>query len=337
MVYVRPLAEAERQELKRLARREVGRVSERMRAVLLSGRGYSVPEIARIFECDEATVREWIRRFEAEGVAGLRDRPKSGRRPRATPAARETLRRAVTTERPAQGSWTVVLLQVQLVVTTGVRVSRTTVRRLLVALGFRWRRPKLALPTDPEAPRIMWTLCERLLAAPAGAAILALDECDVHLVPVLRGMWMPRGEQAAIPTPGTNQKRGVFGALELEGPSSGAWHYQVTARKRVVEFLAFVEQLVAAYPGRPLWLVLDNAGIHTAKRVREWLALHPAVELLFLPRYSGHRQNPVEKVWWRLKQQVAANRLHGSIEALETAVHQFCAELTPQATLKLAA
>ena len=337
MVYVRPLAEAERQELRKLARCEVGRVSERMRAVLLSGRGYSVPEIARIFECDEATVRDWIRRFEAEGIQGLKDRPKSGRRPRATPAARDTLRRTVSEERPTQGSWTVVLLQVQLVVITGVRVSRTTVRRLLHALGFRWRRPKLGLPTDPETPGIMWALCERLLTAPAEAVILALDESDVHLLPLLRGMWMQRGQQAAIPTPGTNRKRGLFGALELEGPSSGAWHYQVTARKRAVEFLAFLEQLVAAYPGRPLWMVLDNAGIHTAKLTQAWLAEHPAVELLFLPRYSGHRQNPVEKVWWRLKQQVAANRLHGSIEALEAAVHQCFATLTPQAALKLAA
>jgi transposase len=337
MVYVRPLAEAERQELKRLARREVGRVSERMRAVLLSGRGYSVPEIARIFECDEATVREWIRRFEAEGVRGLRDRPKAGRRPRATPAARDTLRRTVTGECPAQGSWTAVLLQVQLAVMAGVRVSRTTVRRLLHALDFRWRRPKLALRRDPEAARIMWMLCERLLAAPAEAVILALDESDIHLLPVLRGMWMRRGQQAAIPTPGTNRRRGLFGALELEGPSCGAWHYRVTARKRAVEFIAFLEQLVAAYPGRPLRLVLDNAGIHTAHLTRAWLAAHPAVELLFLPRYSGHRQNPVEKVWWRLKQQVAANRLHGSIEALEAGVHQFFATLTPQAALNLAA
>jgi transposase len=337
MVYVRPLAEAERQELKRLARREVGRVSERMRAVLLSGRGYSVPEIARIFECDEATVREWIRRFEAEGVAGLKDRPKAGRRPRATPAARERLRRAVSEERPAQGTWTVVLLQVQLVVMTGVRLSRTTVRRLLHALGFRWRRPKLALPADPEAPGIMWALCARLLAAPAEAVVLALDESDIHLLPILRGTWMPRGRQAEVLTPGTNRRRGVFGALELEGPACGAWHYRVTARKRAVEFIGFLEQLVAAYPGRPVWLVLDNAGIHTAKLTRAWLTEHPTVELLFLPRYTGHRQNPVEKVWWRLKQQVAANRLHGSIDALEAAVHQFFATLTPQAALRLAA
>jgi len=65
--------------MKRLARREVGRVSERIRMILLSSRGYTVPQIAEIFECDEATVRNWIERFEAEGVEGLRDRPRPGR------------------------------------------------------------------------------------------------------------------------------------------------------------------------------------------------------------------------------------------------------------------
>ncbi len=28
----------------------------------------------------------------------------------------------------------------------------------------------------------------------------------------------------------------------------------------------------------------------------------PMVELCFLPSYAGHRENPLEKVWWRMKQ-----------------------------------
>ncbi len=43
MVFVRSLEGRERRELKRLARREVGRVSERIRMILLSSRGYDVP------------------------------------------------------------------------------------------------------------------------------------------------------------------------------------------------------------------------------------------------------------------------------------------------------
>jgi hypothetical protein len=75
-----------------------------------------------------------------------------------------------------------------------------------------------------------------------------------------------------------------------------------------VEFIAFLEQLVAAYPDRPLLLVLDNASIHKAKAVAQWLTAHTHVELLYLPTYSGHKENPVD----RLRELMAAH-LGGTI------------------------
>jgi putative transposase len=213
-------------------------------------------------------------------------------------------------------------------------LSRTTLRRNLLSLEFRWRRPRHELPQDPAAASIMWQLCHHLLQVPTDAVILAADECDVHLLPVLRALWMPKGEQVRIPTPGTNRKRSVFGALDLE---TGEWHYQVVPRKRAVEFVAFLEQLASAYSGRSLYLVLDNASIHKAKVVQSWVVDHPRVHLHYLPAYSGHKHNPVEKIWWRLKDQIAANRLHGSIDALVEAVHDFFGSFTPEAARRLAA
>jgi transposase len=338
MIFVRPLEEQERQQLKRLARREVGRVSERIRMILLSSRGYTVPQIATIFECDEATVRGWIERFEAEGVQGLRDHPRRGRPRKADPVAHQTIRQQLE-EGPATqgyffGCWTLVTLAGHLASQCGLRLSRATVRRTVLRLDFRWRRPRHALSVDPAADCIMWQLCDHLLQAPANAVVLALDECDLHLLPVLRAMWMPKGQQMRIPTPGTNRKRSVCGALEL---TTGRWLYQVYERRRSGEVLAFLTYLTQAYPGRPLLLVLDNASSHKAKVVAAWVAEHPQVQLLWLPAYSGHQQNPVEKVWWRLKDQIAANRLHGSIEALVDAVHEFFGSLTPEDALRLAA
>jgi transposase len=338
MIFVRPLQETEQRELKQLARREVGRVSERMRMILLSNRRYTVPQIAAIFECDQATVRTWIERFEAEGVEGLRDRPRSGRPRKADTVARETIRHQMK-QGPTQhgylfGYWTLATLAAHLAAHLGLSLSRATLRRNLLSLEFRWRRPRHDLPCDPAAASIMWQLCHRLLQVPTDAVILAADECDVHLLPVLRALWMPKGEQVRIPTPGTNCKRSVFGALNLE---TGQWHYQIVPRKRAVEFLAFLDQVAAAYPGRSLYLVLDNASIHKAKAVRTWLDDHPRVQLLYLPAYSGHKHNPVEKIWWRLKDQIAANRLHGSIDALVEAVHDFFGSFTPEDAQRLAA
>ncbi len=211
-------------------------------------------------------------------------------------------------------------------------------RRVLVGLGYAWRRPRHTLPTDPCAREKMWWLCEQLLDAPKDAAVLCLDECDVHLMPVLRQMWMlkgrGRGKQVGVPTPGLNQKWSLFGALEWE---TGRWLYTVTERKRSIEFIAFLEKLVLSYGGRPLLVVLDNARIHKSKAVQEWLGEHTGVQLLYLPTYTGHRENPVEKIWWRLKSQVAANRLHRDIDALVTCVHDFFSSFTPQEARQLVA
>lgn len=338
MVFVRALQDKERDELKRLARREVGRVSERIRIILLSSRGYTVPQIAAIFECDEATVRSWIERFEAAGVAGLRDRPRGGRPRKADAVAQDTIRHAMAGGPAAAGYlfgyWTVVTLVAHLATHYGLRLSRATLRRTLRALEFRWRRPRHELPSDPAAASTMWQLCEQLLRAPAAAVILAVDECDLHLLPVVRAMWMPKGQQVRLPTPGANRKRSVFGALDL---TSGQWHYQVFWRRRSLEFLAFLDQLRLAYPDQSLLLVLDNASSHKANIVQTWLVDHPQVQLLWLPAYSGHKQNPVEKIWWRLKDRIAANRLHGSIDSLVTAVHDFFGSFTPADALRLAA
>jgi transposase len=338
MIFVRSLQATERRELKHLARREVGRVSERIRMILLSSRGYTVPQIAAIFACDKATVRTWIERFETGGVEGLRDRPRGGRPRKADAVAREIMRHEMD-HGPARhgylfGYWTIVTLVGHLAHRCGLHLSRATVRRTLLSLEFRWRRPRHELPSAPEAPSLMGQLCERLLHLPTAAVVLALDECDGHLLPVLRAMWMRCGQQVRIPTPGTNRKRTIFGALDLV---TGHWLYQVYERKRSIEFLAFLEHLLRACPGRPLVLVLDNASIHKAKCVQAWLAEHPQVQLLYLPAYSGHKHNPVEKIWWRLKDRIAANRLHGSIEALVEAVHEFFASFTPEDALRLAA
>jgi transposase len=334
----RPLREAERRDLRRRARTEVGRVSERIRMVLLSNREYDVPQIAAIFECSEATVRGWLARFDAEGVAGLYDRPRAGRPRKADAAARDVIRRELDATPAAAGygfgSWTVATLCAHLAQRCGLRLSRTTLRRALRALDYRWRRPRHSLPADPAAAAKMGALCQRIVRAPILAAILCQDECALHLLPVLRAMWMRQGRQVRVPSPGTNRKRAVFGALEWE---TGRWLYTVTARKRAVEFVAFLEAVLAAYPDRPVLLVVDNASIHTAKVVRTWLAEHPRLELLFLPTYSGHAENPVEKVWWRLKGHVAANRLYGSIDALVAAVHDFFAAFTPDDARRLAA
>jgi hypothetical protein len=91
--------------------------------------------------------------------------------------------------------------------------------------------------------------------------------------------------------------------------------------------VAFLEQLASQYPTGTLYLALDNAPTHTAKVVRSWLATHPRVQALWLPKYGAHEVNPAERIWGLLKSDVAANRLAGTLAALVDAAQGFFHDL----------
>jgi transposase len=55
------------------------RVATRAVMVLLSTAGMSAAEIGELLDCHPATVRRWIHRYNADGVAGLADCPRPGR------------------------------------------------------------------------------------------------------------------------------------------------------------------------------------------------------------------------------------------------------------------
>jgi hypothetical protein len=135
-----------------------------------------------------------------------------------------------------------------------------------------------------------------------------------------------KGARPRIPPPGQNARHAVFGAWDAV---SGQWHWADHERKRAVHFVAFLDQLLAAYPDGSLFLVLDHAPCHAAKVVRRWAAAHPQVQLLWLPKYAAHQANPVERIWGLLKRAVAADRLEADLPTLVRIARRFCADLAP--------
>ena len=322
-------------ELRQLARQAVGRVSERAHFVLLSHQGNSPPEIGRLMGYDAATVRTWLKAYQTRQCAGLDDAPRSGR-PAQEPDLVAIVQAQTSQSPPTMGylqaCWTVALLVLHLCQRLRIQVSPGMVRRALHAASLVWKRPKLAPARrpDPHAAEKQAKLAEIL--GDSEGTIIAEDEADVHLLAVVRSMWQRIGEQKRIPTPGQNAKRGVFGGLNLR---TGEWFYHITTHKRGVEFIAFLTMLLTAYPAGMIYVILDNASIHTSRAVAQWLATHPRVQLVYLPTYSGHRLNPVEKVWWDLKEDIAANRCFKSLVELEQAVHRYFAGFTQERALCL--
>jgi DDE superfamily endonuclease len=134
-------------------------------------------------------------------------------------------------------------------------------------------------------------------------------------------------------TPATNQRRSLFGALDL---LSGAWHYRVSLKADSLAFITFATDLLQCYASAPVVaLVCDNGIIHHSRAIRAWLAEHPRVQVLYGARYSLHH-NPVERIWAALKTYLA-NSPTATMAGRIGQVHAFFCWSSPTQLLATAA
>ncbi len=339
MIVVRHPTTEELTELKRMTRQEIGRVALRAQMILLSAQERSVPEIAAIFAVHPKTVRHWIQCFNGAGPVALYDAPRPGRPRKLTDPVRQTLVELIQADPAHSGYlatfWTVAMLVLALVKQAQGQLSASSVRQVLRALGLRWGRPRLAMPhkVDPNKAAKQWAIAQAVIDAGPQATVLYADESRVELLPLIRAMWHWVGQQIRVPTPGSNVSRALFGALNIR---SGQWTYLVRERMCQEDFIAFLEHLLSVYATGTLILIVDNYSSHKAGDVQDWLAAHERLQIHYLPTYCSHL-NPVEPIWLRLKGQMAANRLYGSMKLLLDFVDAFFRAMTPELALTWAA
>src|SRR3712207_4975111 len=128
-------------------------------ALLAAEQGLVAAQIAAIARQNEETVRRWLVRYAAEGIAGLADAPRAGAPPKITPAYRERLLQIVR-QRPRSlglpfSLWTAARLADYLAETTKLRLSPASVCRVLRAGGMALSRPQHTITSpDPEYAQI---------------------------------------------------------------------------------------------------------------------------------------------------------------------------------------
>src|SRR3954447_23391155 len=140
-------------ELRRLARPEQdGRVGARLLALANALDGLPRERAAELAGMSGQTLGDWVHRYNAEGVAGLRDRSRPGR-PCALDEGRQAALKALILkgpklERDGCGAWRARDLRALVERRFKVRYSESGIRRLLRGLDLSWQK---ARPVHPEA------------------------------------------------------------------------------------------------------------------------------------------------------------------------------------------
>jgi transposase len=272
--------------------------------LLLCAAGRSPAEIAAVLFCSRSSVYRVVRAYRAGTLSCTDPAEEDARRRRLrilTPSLKRSVLALLKTVPRACGwcrtRWSCATLALEVQARRGVQVSAETMRRWLHELGWVWKRAKLiAKDDDPQRVEKLARIRSVFEHLPAKAALFFADELDISLLPKVGCQWMPRGEQVEVPTPGTNEKRYLAGALEMR---TGTIVYRVWWRKTHGLFLDLLQALNRAYPAGScthLYVVVDNYKIHKARAVEQWLAAHLHVELLFLPTYCP-KASPIERAF----------------------------------------
>lgn len=145
LLRLRGLTDEEDREIARLTRARTApvRLATRARIIAVAQQGARLPDVATDLGVSVRMVRLWVRRFNADGLAGLADAPRSGRPPTYPPAAVGELIAASLTDPHALGlpfaSWTLDRLTAYLNEVRGIPIRRSRVSEILRAEGLRWR------------------------------------------------------------------------------------------------------------------------------------------------------------------------------------------------------
>jgi transposase len=295
----------------------------RCHILLLLDAGHPWALIAAVLFTSTATINRWRKAYLRGGAAAVL--AGSHRRPGWGWWA-ALIVHWVTTLAPAdfgfaRSRWSCEAVSVVLAEDHGVRVSRETVRRRLHKCGLVWRRPRpVVRRRDPDRAAKLAALRALLHALPDDETAVFMDEVEVHTNPKVGCMWMRRGDQAVVETPGDNEKRVLAGSLHWRtGRLVETWGEEGEGRTAAL-FCRHLDDLRRAFRRyRVVHVICDNAGNHRpdrSKAVRAYLAKHAErIKVHYLPLYAPDT-NPIEEVWWRLHEAVTRNHKCRSMNEL---------------------
>ena len=320
------LTEADRKQLLDRYRTDPDpQVRLRAHILLLLGGGYTWAAIAAVLFTAPATIGRWKRRFERGGADAVLGRPRGRKRSAAWSWAAVVVAWVLARQPSefgfARSRWSCAAVAVVLRDDHAAPVGRETVRRWLREAGLVWRRPRPALrPKDPQRQQKLDALRALLHNLPGDETAVFMDEVDVNLNPKVGCMWMRRGAQAEVETPGTNVKRYLAGSIHWRTGAVVLTEGRPREGRTAGLFCRHLDDLRRAFRHyRVIHVVCDNAKTHKpehARLVKEYVAAWGGrVVLHYLPAYAPEC-NPIERVWWRLHEAVTRNHRCETVEEL---------------------
>ena len=255
------------------------------RIVLMAAEGAATRAIGRALGCTTGTASKWRVRYAKDRLAGFSETGNRGAKAKYGKEAGRRILAALDQPPPAGcANWTGPLIAEAL---GDVHVQH--VWRFLARAQDRPFRAQVvvSVSNDPEFAAKAAEIVGLYMAPPDNAIVLAVDEKpSIQALERAQGyLKLPNGR--AITGQSHDYKRHgtttLFAALNVASGEVVGRHYK---RRRRVEFLDFMNRVIAAYPEREIHVVLDNLSTHKPNRDM-WLKRHKNVHLHYTPTHAS--------------------------------------------------
>ena len=297
--------------------------------VLLYMEGYSRKKISEILHIPLRTVSYHILSYEKGGMESLLIVKQPGAQKKLTDEQETELLCVISTQTPEEAglgvfaNWTAALACAFVKQKFGISYSSRGMLNLFDRLGLSYTRPTYTLdkadPKKQEQFRKTFETLKKMLEGDI-TTILFEDESMIRDYQAIMKTWFPKGKQRIIPTYGKHEGVKLVGFLDYE-----TGHVYVEEHKKydAEVFLQFLKNVLSQYPNGKTVIILDNARIHHAKLLKEFLDKNKdCLEFVYLPPYSPNL-NKIEELWGWLKDSVINNVFFHSREEIQKAVQKF--------------
>jgi transposase len=297
----------------------------RKRGVAAVQAGEMPDSVAAALGVNLRTVFRWLAEYRRGGWGKLDARKRGGRPPKLDGDVLRWVYKTVVDKTPLQlkfpfALWTAAMVQALILERHGVRLSRSSVSRLLHQLGLSAQRPLWrAYQQNPEAVQ-RWMAEDfpaiRRRAKREGAQIFFADEAGVRSDYHSGTTWGKRGQTPIVSSTGARFGINLISAVS----SQGELRFMITkGRVTAAVFIDFLKRLLVNAT-RPIYVIADGHSTHRAKLVERFVAAqHGRLALFILPPYSPEL-NPDEYVWNDLKNHGIGRKVITSLPQMRQAV-----------------
>lgn len=271
------------------------RYVDRAKVILLSANGETIDSIMKQVSLSRRAVNKWRQRFKQNGLDGLKDAPRSGKKPFITPEQKAmVIQKACSKPEGGYTNWS------QSRIAKEVGISQSKVYQILKEADLKPHKIEYwcGKSTDPEFESKMINIIGLYMDPPENAIVLCIDEkTQIQALDRTQPELPLRAGNAKRQTT-TYKRNGTVSLIAALAVHTGEVTAKTIQSNNSENFLKFLKKIDRKYRNKKIHIIVDNLSVHKHKDVKEWVAGKRKITLHFTPTYSSWL-NQVE-IWFNI-------------------------------------